>query len=50
MKVEQIYDIVHTLSSEYLGESSVVLEDLSNIVDDGSGKVSNKLEITISMQ
>ena len=36
MKVEQIYDIVNTLSSEYLGESSVVLEDLSNIVDEGS--------------
>lgn len=36
MEVAQIYDIVNTLSTEYLGTSSVVNEDLSNIVDIGS--------------
>lgn len=35
MKVEQIYNIVNTLSNEYLGESGLVNEDLSNIVDIG---------------
>lgn len=36
MKVEQVYDIVNTLTQEYLGEQAVVQEDLSNIVDIGS--------------
>lgn len=36
MKVEQIYEIANTLSGEYLGETGLVNEDLSNIVDMGS--------------
>ena len=36
MKVEQIYNIVNTLSQEYLGTTEVLNEDLSNIVDIGS--------------
>lgn len=36
MKVEQIYQVVNTMSKEYLGETAVVNEDLSNIVDIGS--------------
>lgn len=35
MKVEQIYNIINTISSENLGESVVVNEDLSNLVDLG---------------
>ena len=35
MKVEQVYDIVNTMSKEVLGEETVVNEDLSNIVDVG---------------
>lgn len=35
MKVEQIYNIVNTITSEALGASNVVQEDLSNIVDVG---------------
>lgn len=35
MKVEQIYEIVNTMSDEFLGEESVVKEDLSNVVDIG---------------
>ena len=35
MKIEQIYDIVNTMTDEYLGDSIVVAEDLSNIVDIG---------------
>lgn len=40
MKVEQVYSLVNTLTQEYLGESAVVNEDLSNIVDIGSRTVS----------
>lgn len=36
MKVEQVYQIVNTLTQEYLGETAIVQEDLSNIVDIGS--------------
>lgn len=36
MKVEQVYNVVNGLTQEYLGESAVVNEDLSNIVDIGS--------------
>lgn len=36
MKVEQIYDIVNIITSEALGVSNVVQEDLSNIVDVGA--------------
>lgn len=39
MKVEQVYSLVNTLTQEYLGESAVVNEDLSNIVDIGSRTV-----------
>lgn len=35
MKVEQIYQIVNTATSEVLGDSALVNEDLSNIVDIG---------------
>ena len=35
MKVEQVYNIVNTMTQEMLGESVVVNEDLSNIVDIG---------------
>ena len=36
MKVAQIYDIVNTITKEVLGETAVVNEDLSNIVDIGT--------------
>ena len=36
MKVAQIYDIVNTITKEVLGETAVVNEDLSNIVDVGT--------------
>lgn len=36
MNVEQVHQVVNTLSQEYLGETVVVNEDLSNIVDIGS--------------
>ena len=36
MKVTQIYDIVNTITKEVLGETAVVNEDLSNIVDVGT--------------
>lgn len=36
MKVEQIYSIVNTVTNEVLGDSAVVQEDLSNIVDIGT--------------
>lgn len=35
MRVEQIYNIINTISGETLGETAVVQEDLSNIVDLG---------------
>lgn len=35
MKVEQVYNIVNTMTQEMLGDSVVVKEDLSNIVDIG---------------
>ena len=35
MKVEQIYNLMNTVTSEILGESVVVSEDLSNVVDIG---------------
>lgn len=35
MKVEQIYNIINTITAENLGESVVVAEDLSNIVQIG---------------
>lgn len=36
MKVAQIYDIVNTITKEVLGDTAVVNEDLSNIVDVGT--------------
>lgn len=36
MQVAQIYDIVNTITKEVLGETAVVNEDLSNIVDVGT--------------
>lgn len=36
MEVKQIYDIMNTVTSEILGESATVAEDLSNIVDIGT--------------
>ena len=35
MEIKQIYDIVNTTTSEILGDSVVVNEDLSNVVDIG---------------
>ena len=35
MKVNQVYEILNTISEEMLGDSVVVQEDLSNIVDVG---------------
>ena len=35
MKVEQIYNILNTITEENLGDSIVVAEDLSNIVEIG---------------
>lgn len=35
MKVEQIYNIINTITTEALGDSIIVNEDLSNIVDLG---------------
>lgn len=36
MEIKQVYNIVNTATSEALGESGLVTEDLSNIVDVGS--------------
>lgn len=44
MKVEQIYEIMNDVTKEVLGETAVVQEDLSNIVDLG-----NQIESTASM-
>ena len=35
MKVEQIYSIINDITDEILGETAVVKEDLSNVVDIG---------------
>lgn len=35
MKVSQVYDILNTITEEMLGDSVVVQEDLSNVVDIG---------------
>ena len=44
MKVEQIYEIMNDVTKEVLGETAVVEEDLSNIVDLG-----NQIEDTATM-
>lgn len=44
MKVEQIYEIMNNVTKEVLGETAVVQEDLSNIVDLG-----DQIENTASM-
>ena len=41
MKVEQIYSIINSITSEALGESAVLQEDLSNIVDIGKALFDN---------
>lgn len=41
MKVEQIYQIINSITSEALGESAVLAEDLSNIVDIGTALFNN---------
>ena len=35
MKVTQIYDLMNSVTEEILGESNLVKEDLSNVVDLG---------------
>ena len=35
MKVEQVYDILNTITQEMLGDTIIVQEDLSNVVDIG---------------
>lgn len=40
MKVEQVYEIVNSLTKEYLGETAIVNEDLTNLVDIGSETIS----------
>ena len=35
MKVSQIYELMNNVTSEILGETSLLQEDLSNIVDVG---------------
>ena len=45
MKVQQVYELVNTTVEEILGESVIVQEDLSNIVDVGKEIISaNKLD------
>ena len=41
MKVEQIYQIINDITSEALGESAILSEDLSNIVDIGNALFDN---------
>ena len=41
MKVSQIYEIVNSITSEALGESAVLAEDLSNIADVGRALFDN---------
>lgn len=45
MEVQQIYNIVNTITSEVLGQDAVVNEDLSNIVDIGESVIgSNQID------
>lgn len=39
MKVEQVYEIVNTMTQEFIGDSIVVKEDLSNVVDIGNAVI-----------
>ena len=41
MEVKQIYSILNTVNTEVLGEASLLQEDLSNIVDNGSAVFNN---------
>ena len=36
MTINQIYELVNAATSEILGESAVIAEDLSNVVDIGT--------------
>ena len=53
MEMNQVYDAVNGMTKEILGESAVVAEDLSNIVDIGKAVFDNasnfKLENTMSL-
>ena len=41
MTVQQIYTLMNTVTSEIIGKSDVVKEDLSNVVDVGKELFSN---------
>ena len=41
MEVKQIYDLMNTVTSEILGDSAIVNEDLSNVVDIGNAIFNN---------
>lgn len=36
MDVKQVFEITNAMAKEFLGETAVVAEDLSNVVDIGS--------------
>ena len=42
MKVEQVYQLVNTTTTEILGEGGVVCEDLRNLVDVGEKIINAK--------
>ena len=48
MKVEQVYTLVNNVTSEILGKSDVVAEDLSNVVDVGK-EILNGTDIIVSV-
>jgi len=41
MDVKQIYTILNSVNTEVLGESVILQEDLTNIVDNGSAVFNN---------
>ena len=41
MKMEQVYELANGITTELLGESAVVSEDLSNVVDMGKAIFDN---------
>ena len=40
MKIEQVYELVNNSTKEILGETDIVNQDLSNIVDIGNKIIS----------
>lgn len=44
MKITQVYELVNNMTKEVLGETEVLQEDLSNVVDIG-GKLQDKLGV-----